>query len=47
LLRANDITPPSAPPIRRKKNIQSATMRISGIIQPMSPSIQRLTNSPV
>src|SRR5687767_6330124 len=47
LLRANDITPPSAPLMRRKKKLQTAKSRRSGITQPSTSGSQRLTNSPV
>src|SRR5262249_13764577 len=47
-LRANDMTPPSAPPIRRRKNPQIATKNTSGTIQPTSSSgSQRLATSPL
>ena len=47
LLRANDMTPPSAPPMRRKKKLQTAKSSSSGMIQPRISGSQRLTNSPV
>ena len=47
LLRANDITPPSAPLMRRKKKLQTPNSSSSGTIQPRISGSQRLTNSPV
>src|SRR5262247_738731 len=47
LLRANDITPPSAPLIRRKKKLQTPNSSTSGTIQPRISGSHRLTISPV
>src|SRR5919204_7070941 len=47
LLRANDITPPSAPLILRKKKLQMPNSSSSGSTQPSTSGSQRLTNSPV
>src|SRR6185436_16561670 len=47
LLRANDMTPPSAPLIRRKKKLQMPKSNSSGMTQPSTSGSQRLTNSPV
>src|SRR5262245_29301219 len=47
-LRANDITPPSAPLIRRRKNPQIATKKSNGTIQATSSSgSQRLAAAPL
>src|SRR5205085_7478573 len=47
LLRANDITPPSAPLMRLKKKVQTPKSSSSGMIHPSISGSQRLTNSPV
>ena len=47
LLRANDITPPSAPPMRRKKKVHSPISRRMGTTQPRISGSQRLTSSPL
>ena len=47
LLRANDMTPPSAPPMRRKKNVHRPISRRIGTTQPRISGSQRLTSSPL
>ena len=47
LLRANDMTPPSAPFMRRKKKPQMPTKKSSGSSQPSSSGSQRLFVSPL
>ena len=41
------MTPPSAPPIRRKKKLQSATRKMIGMIQPTSSASHLFGASPV
>ena len=47
LLRAKDMIPPSAPPMRLKKKLHRPNRRRKGMIQPMISGSHRLTNSPV
>jgi hypothetical protein len=46
-LRAKDMTPPSAPLMRRKKKPQMPMKKTSGMIQPRRSGSQRFTSSPL